>query len=227
VLGALLFGAVMAAAGNASAQVAVNNPFGGAQATARIGHDPGDNGEWVAWQNNATGACYWIRVGNTGTGLNNDYYVQAGPNNDRITIVSGGTPSPWCGFTLQGLNYAGHHLDLLGGSGNDWLYSGTGNTWQYGYGGMDLLKSDGGLSIHMLGGDGNDSLVVTNPTNQGTFQSEAGDDCLLLNTSSTTPTVDSCGAGSHDIWNGPGTRPSDCESTLPPNPPGGICPWLI
>jgi Ca2+-binding RTX toxin-like protein len=223
VLGVLFFGAVMAAAGDASALISLSNPFPDhAAATAYIAHDQASNGEWVLWAKNATGECRTQLIGNAGTGLNDNVLVTAGPNGDYIYIVSWPGGWSWCGSTISALNYSGHTLDLNGGAGNDWLIAGTGNTYMYGNGGNDQMENQGGAGLQMSGGSGNDVVIVSGATNNGWYSAGAGNDCLLINTSSTNATM-TCGDGS-DYWQGPGTRPADCEAT---GPGDYVCPWIL
>jgi Ca2+-binding RTX toxin-like protein len=215
VLGVLFFGAVMAAAGDASALIVLNNPFSDhGAATAYIGHDTITSQELVMWKEVSTGACITQVVGNVGTGLNDNAVVTAGPNSDWIQIWNGAYSFSWCGAMVTGLNYAGHTFDINGGRLGDVLISGSGNTYIYGGAGNDIIENDGGAGLLLSGDSGNDLVEVDEPSNHGIYAGGAGDDCLILDVLVTNANA-SCGDG-NDYWSGPGTMPADCERTTNP-----------
>jgi Ca2+-binding RTX toxin-like protein len=195
----------------------VSNPFGTA-ATAYINYDPDDGGNWINWQENATGNCSFTSLG-TG-GFSDDFNIFASNSGDTIVFLEYSQSFAFCGYSMNAPKYNGHYADLYGGTGNDRLSTGAGDTYIHGGTGDDILSNDGGAALYLTGDDGNDTLLF-GTSNGGTVQGGAGNDCLAVSTAATNCTM-SCGDGT-DQWGGPGTMPADCETNSWQCCPGLIC----
>ena len=157
-----------------------------------------------------------LRLHALGTGgLNDNYSVHAPAAGSYIEIASSATPTtPFCGFTVNPLRYGGWTFDLVGGSGNDYLYSyGSGDTYLTGGDGNDKLW-DNRPGAHVTGGPGNDNLRT--PDNQyGILDGGDGNDCLTTGGFSILRLRVTCGSGADILQGGhfgggPGSS-TDCE----------------
>jgi Ca2+-binding RTX toxin-like protein len=212
-LGVCLLGLVVSR--NASAFTSLDNPFGNAPVMAVVNQDPVNGGHWISWKRLSDGSCFFDSIG--GTSFNDDYDVVAGTGGDHLVIWNVLGTSSFCGFPVSAPNYGGHFMDLIGNSGADHLETGTGDTYLVGNAGDDVLS--GATTLYMEGDAGNDTEWLGNSTTGGTYTTGDGNDCMHV-PSAHSATM-SCGAGT-DKWQGPGTRPADCESTN-----SGCCPGIV
>jgi Ca2+-binding RTX toxin-like protein len=195
--------------------------FGGHAVTALIVHDPYGSGEWVYWQDKVTSSCDYTFLSKApmDAGLTTDYVIHGSSGNDFIEVASGSTS--FCGYPVDPLKYNGHWLDIHGEDGDDQLLAGSaGLSDLFGGNGNDVIIS-GRPDVIATGDAGNDSIDVGGSGHGADVQGNDGNDCIMID-STTSPYSVSCGAGT-DTWKGPGTRPSDCESTFT----SGCCSGII
>jgi hypothetical protein len=199
----------------------VYSPWGnGRVVNVQISHDPGDGGEWIYWQDVATGSCSFTPLG---TGQINDNYVVHAPSAGSWMWIVNQTGTPtFCGYTQLPLRYGGAYLDLVGAEGADSLEGQGGNTFIWGQGGNDWLN-DQFSGAQIYGGDGNDVIFATSAGALAWFEGGSGNDCLFINPEVSRdillPRI-SCGPGIDRFASvfGGTTAPYDCETF------GGACP---
>lgn len=212
-MGVLSAGIVAGISRDALAYVWSYDHFGEVGSTIVIGRDPNDNNShWIGWQRKSDGACYWQYLGND-SGLTTDYYLVGGGGDDTIMIVSEFGTS-FCGYTLFEPVANSYQITVLAGSGNDTVFSGLGGNHDlYGDDGNDFLWTLNSTNAFVDGGPHNDILASSYYGGGSGSQliGHGGNDCLYINDSQSISA--DCGDGT-DSWDGPGTRPASCETTV-------------
>ena len=218
VCGAAFFGL----GADARASVTKHDNFGNAGSWFIIGRDPNDgNSHWLGWQRKSDGACAWENIGGSG-GLTDNYWLYGDGGDDNIIIVPSAGIT-FCGFFMQAPTQNGYRMNLFGGDGNDYLSTNGGIADLQGGAGNDSLYTWDGTGWN-YGEAGNDLIIAPNASGSGGyFNGGADNDCIYVN-SGQSPWGMDCGSGT-DQWQGPGSRPASCETTVT-NCCGGIddCP---
>jgi hypothetical protein len=185
VLAAAAVTASLATAREAFAWQALEDPFGGSN-VACVGRDPADNKTYIQWiiggsQFHSCAARYEI---GDATSLYDDYDVLGLDGNDYLSIGCDFI----CGRTTivyePDIAWGGHYIDLVGGDGNDQLFSQhiTGHfdvdSWFFGGPGNDRFVTNNIIG-RMIAHGGDDKLrSLSEFASHGWLDGGEGDDCL-------------------------------------------------
>jgi Ca2+-binding RTX toxin-like protein len=185
----------------------VANPFGNDPIIAVVGHNL-SVGPVICYNNRRT---FQQRAFSLGTlaGLNDNYNIQGGSDNDDIKVVSELSQFE-CGFTLEPLVYNGFRLDVNGLDGADIVRCGSGRSACFGNGGNDTMFAFSPTD-RVNGGSNNDKVVGTSAVTTDRLEGDSGNDCL------TDPgnqhSVFNCGSGT-DKFVAPASGRVGCETQV-------------
>jgi Ca2+-binding RTX toxin-like protein len=207
------FGAVQILLGGGTALATVlTSPFGPTAAfRVEFGRNSQGTAQVAVWQRLSDGACAFTTIGNS-AGLWDNYLIAGSSGPDYMWVHVGNDSRTLCSFSMKGLVYNGHILDLAGGGGNDTLISSNGDTWISGEEGNDgMIFSGFGV---LSGGNGNDSVSAMSTVFTGeTLLGGSGNDCL--EDANAAAKVFNCGAGTDTMSTVHGVPMSiECEIQL-------------
>jgi hypothetical protein len=197
----------VATAGDAQAQVILNNPWGNAPMNVYVGMSGGV--AKAVFLNRTTSACAFSTLG-TSSGLTNNFEIIGGGDMDFLIVAGGlGTRFDVCGTSVTSLSYNGHFLDVNGNGGNDFVFPGTGDSFGLGGEGNDTLQQFSPIG-QLVGGNGDDRVFGTSGVTTDRLFGQGGDDCLD-DPGNAHSTFD-CGTQNfHDFFVSPASGALSCE----------------